>query len=145
MPKCLPNLKLVKPLVIDQVRGRLFSRSRVSGAKGEDLLAIQVADALKKMAEFNNLHAVFTHVANEGKRSSYVGNKSKAMGMIPGAADFVFTWKGGSGWIELKHDKGKQTDCQRDFEYWCKHEGVDYAVCRSLNDVFATLKTWGVV
>lgn len=37
--------------------------------------------------------------------------------------------------IEVKTDKGRQSDSQKKFELLCKEKGVNYSVCRCVDDV----------
>lgn len=112
---------------------------------GEDALSQDVAAFLRKETSNQRLTAVWTHIGNEGKRTPAQGAKLKAMGMIPGAADFVFNWSGGGGYIELKTEKGTLQRSQKDYRTWCFNCGVDYRICRSVEEVRLTLLEWGVL
>lgn len=112
--------------------------------KGEDELSHRVANYLREQSILRG-GFVWSHVPNEGKRTKLIGAIKKAMGMIPGTPDFLFMWRGGAGFIELKIGNKKQTDSQRDFEKWCRREGVHYSLCHSQAEVHQTLKEWGLV
>ena len=113
--------------------------------KPEQQLCINISDELRRFPVSGKLKAVWTHVPNEGNRSRLNGAILKAMGMIPGYADYVFCWDNGSGTIEIKADKGKPTELQKLFARWCDDSGVKYALCRSVEEVMDSLKSWGVL
>lgn len=80
---------------------------------------------------------------NMGKRR---GGILKAGGVRKaGVADWGFAWGAGSGFIELKVGDGKQGQDQIDFEADCESHGVRYEIARSVDDVQAILKSWGVL
>jgi hypothetical protein len=81
---------------------------------------------------------VIHHSKNGGSlRSAKEGAKFKAMGVYPGFAD-LFIMKATDDYhgllIELKTDKGKQTDLQKGFELVALYEGYQYSVCRSIDE-----------
>lgn len=127
---------------------KLLSREKLSmkfRIEPEQRLSIEVADWLRGMSLTGQLKAVFFHVPNESKRHIITAMILKAMGMLSGVSDFIFLWNDGSGVIELKVGKGKETENQLLFFDWCDSLGVYRATCRSLEDVQRTLKTWGLV
>ena len=76
-----------------------------------------------------------------GKR---LGGILKTQGkVVAGVPDFIFLWGTGSGGIELKVGRNGQSEPQKDFQDWCRREGVAYAVCRNLDEVIGTLTAWG--
>ena len=77
-------------------------------------------------------------VPNGGRRDMATGAKLKAEGVLPGVADLILlVRRGGYGalLIEMKTDKGRQSDSQR---WWqqtvCSDGEYKYVVCRSLDD-----------
>lgn len=85
------------------------------------------------------------HPANGGYRNPREARKLKDMGVRPGVADLAMILPGArAGFIELKAGKGRQTDTQKTFQADCERLGAPYAVCRSLNEVEQTLRSWGV-
>ena len=125
------------------------------GKRGpEDNLSIDVATVLRAASLEGRLRAVWTSVPHEvgavSRGSSQFGvavakyAKQKAMGLIAGSGDFVFTWPGGGAWIELKVE-ASLSPAQRDFKAWCEETGSHYAVCRSVAEVEATLFSWGAL
>lgn len=113
--------------------------------KPEEKISVDFSDRLRVLTLEKQFPCVWSHLANEGKRSPLVAIITKAMGMIPGAGDYVFCWATGSGFIELKYDKNKQTERQKYFEKWCNENGVKYALCYSADSAIETLKGWGLI
>lgn len=113
--------------------------------KPEEQMSVELADNLRELTLQRKMHCVFTHIANEGKRSLLVALITKAMGMIPGVGDFLFCWATGSAFIELKAGKNKQSENQKNFELWCQENDVKYAVCYSVEESILTLQRWGLI
>lgn len=111
----------------------------------EERLCIEIADELRGLTLEGRLGCIWTHIPNEGKRHPLVALILRAMGMITGAADFVFTWPTGACWVEIKAGKGKQSEYQQYFEQWCGGQSVRYAVCRSKDEVLDLLKGMGAL
>ena len=122
----------------------------------EQRLSIKLADKLRWLEVQGRMKCCWTHIPNEGKRSQIVGAILKRMGMIPGAADFVFTGAFGGGYIELKIHPNGQNDNQRYFEMWCNQRNSKYVVHTAMedtaealdqcvNDAVKTLVEWGAV
>lgn len=127
---------------------RLMSRGKIpwkATVKPEERISIEFADALRGYTLTGELSAVWHHNPNEGKRHPITGIIMRAMGMLPGVADYTFTWLGGSGHIELKTGKNTQSDYQKDYEQWCAAQGVHYEICRTPTEGFDVLKNWGVL
>lgn len=107
----------------------------------EDLLQMQVVRALKIVAP----DCLVYHAANGGSRHPGEARKLKDMGVLPGVADLCFILsEGRAAFIELKAGKGRQTPSQKAFQEAATGKGALYAVCRSLDEVLATLKGWAV-
>jgi len=121
----------------------------------EDDLALVVGSALRGWVLEGRLHATFTCIPHEVGAVSRTSSefrtaqaryaKNVAFGLIAGSGDYVFIGEGRGGWIELKAPRGSLSEGQRDFRAWSEHTGAPYAVCRSLNDVEATLLGWGLL
>lgn len=109
-------------------------------------------------------HALCFAVPNGGKRSKIEAAIMKSTGVMPGVADLLLFWQreifkserdlcGNSiayylpehGAIELKAGKNTVTPTQKDFRDKWAGLGGKYALCRSLDDVQAALKMWGVI
>src|SRR5258708_2131628 len=80
--------------------------------KPEEQLGISFADQLGHLTVGGYLNAVRGHSPSEGKRSVIVALILRAMGMHVGIGDYFFCWANGSGFIEFKAGKGKQTEGQ---------------------------------
>lgn len=116
----------------------------------EEQLAINFADELRRYTETGELTCVWVHPANEiaGRRSRLAAIRytiAKRMGLVDGAADYLFLWANGSGALEAKVGKNKQQDNQLDFEWWCQQNGVHYEVFRTVDEGIAILEKWGVL
>lgn len=72
-------------------------------------------------------------------------NELKKMGMLPGCSDLCIVYNGKAYFLEVKTDKGKQSDAQILFMDNVLRAGCEYAVVRSVGDVEWVLKKWGVI
>lgn len=127
---------------------RLMSRDKIPWKcklKSEELMAVELADALRRATLDGKLHAVWCHVPNEGKRHPFVAIIMKAMGMLPGSLDYWFIWENGGGLIELKSGKNKPSEFQEYFITWCEQRRVNKAVCYSVDSALEVLRGWGVL
>jgi hypothetical protein len=76
-------------------------------------------------------------IPNGGFRNKVEAAVMKGEGILPGVADLFlmrssFDYAG--LFIEIKTDKGRQTDAQKKFEKNCALEGYGYEVVRSLDE-----------
>lgn len=70
--------------------------------------------------------------------------KAKAMGVRRGFPDLMFLFPDGvTRYIELKTATGSLSPEQREFRDRAKPYGV-WALCRSLDEVIAALRSWGI-
>lgn len=118
--------------------------------KPEEALAIEFAVALRQATLEGRLQCVWTHPANEiaGRRDRLAQIRytiAKAMGLIDGAADYLFLWGTGSGALEAKVGKNGQQPNQEDFEAWCLEMNVPYRTFTSTDEGLAILIEWGVM
>lgn len=97
----------------------------------EDTECVAFVEWLRKATRSGNVHAVWFHVPNEGRRSWKQGTLQRAKGLCPGTPDYIFIWEGGSLALEFKSPSGNQTKGQREFEKWCAHENIPYHLVRS--------------
>ena len=111
----------------------------------EDRIAIEFANELRKASIEGRLNAVWLHVPNESKRSSAAGAIARALGLIPGTADYLFLHANGSFALECKADKGRQNDNQKDFEQWCEDQRVPYHVFRTVEEGLGYVRDYGVL
>lgn len=159
---------------------RLLIPAHTSGLKlnEEQAISAQLYHALVAEDAAGRLKAVCTCIANELPIPAFteqlrvaavkIAQKRRAMGVIPGAADWVFLWRGGSGFIELKTPGGQvrlrqvkrvsgpklhpvktqpgiQSDDQKAFQAWCERLEVPYVVRTNVQDSIATLQEWGAI
>lgn len=105
-------------------------------------------DALQMaVMEYLEFFPVFAfHPKNSGWKSIQTAVRDKKLGIKAGVADIVIMWKGSNiGFIELKTEKGKLSDSQKEFRDTCESFSFQYAVCRSVLDVANTIKGWGII
>jgi 3-hydroxy-3-methylglutaryl CoA synthase len=79
----------------------------------------------------NPQHIIFA-VPNGGQRSKAQAMLFKATGLIAGVADLIVIQPNRIVFIELKKEKGKQSDDQQQFERKVKSLGFEYYLIRSL-------------
>lgn len=104
----------------------------------EDILQRQVWQYLK--IQYPNMLAF--HVPNGGRRDEREAAKFKSMGVIPGVSDLLLFWPGGFGAIELKAGKNKMQPTQIEFQRKWELAGGNFALCYSLDEVIAVIKSW---
>lgn len=106
----------------------------------EQALHIQVAQFMRVALP---PEIVWLHVPNGGKRTRAEAALFKVMGQLPGAADLLVILPGGQcGWIELKARAGVVSDAQHEFGHRVKALGCGHQVCRTIEEVEATLARW---
>jgi len=62
------------------------------------------------------------------------GRLNKFLGVVKGRSDMVLYYKSFSVMIELKTEKGRQSDHQRAWQYLMKSQGFEYYIIRSLEE-----------
>jgi hypothetical protein len=62
------------------------------------------------------------------------GKLNKFLGVVKGRSDMVLYYKSFSVMIELKTEKGRQSDSQRAWQYLMQKQGFEYYVVRSLEE-----------
>ena len=62
------------------------------------------------------------------------GKLNKFLGVVKGRSDMVLYYKGFSVMIELKTEKGRQSDSQRAWQYLMTNQGFRYYIIRSLEE-----------
>jgi hypothetical protein len=149
IPKALMPKRDTSPLA---VMSRIMRRRDISNLrlKPEERLAVDFADALRDATLRGDLRAVWTHPANEiaGRRSGLSMIRyaiAKRMGLIDGAADYLFLWADGSGALEAKVGNNQKQENQIDFEIWCLSNGVRYSVFTSVEEGMEKLREWGAL
>lgn len=88
-------------------------------------------------------HVILTHPANQS-RSPQEGAKYKRMGVRAGASDLLLWWQDGAGGVEIKKTGGKETANQATFGFLLKRLGHHYGVCRSWQEYYNLLLSWGI-
>lgn len=88
--------------------------------------------------------ALALHVPNEGRRTNKEGVLLKAMGLLPGASDWLVIHAGKSVWIELKTGRNKLTTEQAAFMERAKRAGCKTFIARSLAEVELALDQAGI-
>lgn len=107
----------------------------------EDALQKAVAAFLKVAAP----DLLWFHPANGGFRNVREAGKLKAMGVRAGVADLAITLPDGrSAFIELKVGAGRLSPAQAEFRATCERLSIPHDICRSIEDVVACLRAWGV-
>jgi len=107
----------------------------------EESLQIAVADYLRLAAP----SLLWFHVANERKCTPQRGAKLKRLGVLAGVPDLVFVLANGQvRFIELKAGRGRLTDKQAEFFEAALILATPCATARSVEEVAAILRGWGV-
>ena len=110
----------------------------------EDKISRNFAIWLRDMFYANKLNGVFLHIPNEGKgRAAMV--KKKAIGLVPGAADWLILANGKNLFIELKDGNKKLNENQKIFKYWCSRTLIPYYKCGSLEEAIEVVKLEGFI
>jgi hypothetical protein len=65
--------------------------------------------------------------------------------MTAGAADLALVVNGHPYFLELKAEKGVQSDAQKAFQARVIMAGGTYAIAYSINDALAILRAWGAI
>jgi hypothetical protein len=79
---------------------------------------------------------------SEGKREMMY---KKSIGLFPGASDLIILLPGKCIFVEVKTEKGKQSEKQIEFEQIVLALGFAYLLVRSLNDFIKQLQSLGFV
>ena len=117
----------------------------LSGAKPEDKICVEFFSDYVKALRDGDCNALIAHITNEfsGDKRPVWGMLKSAMGRVKGAPDYIVTWQGGSGFIEVKAEDGRMSPEQVAFAAACEQLGIRHAVCRSKGAIIATLMNWG--
>lgn len=98
---------------------------------------IQVACVRWFAYQFPELRGLLFAVPNGGRRDAVTGAKLKAEGVVAGVSDLILLVpsKGhGALLIEMKTEKGRQTDEQKRWQELVERVGYQYVVCRSFDE-----------
>lgn len=72
------------------------------------------------------------------------GRVLKGMGVVSGVPDILLLWEGRTHWLELKAPKGVVSNVQRVCHAELEQAGSPTAVCKTLDEVIAALRGWGI-
>lgn len=84
-------------------------------------------------------------VPNGGARSKATAGKLKAEGVVAGVADLLLlvpNWQSHGLAIEMKTDKGRQSELQQWWQSAVTAQGYQYSVCRSLDQFIETVEAY---
>lgn len=87
------------------------------------------------------LRLLLHHSPNGGARTAYEGKAFKRMGTRAGFPDLVLLLpRGGHPYlcVEMKSDKGRQSDTQKEYQRAVEQAGALYVICKSF-DEFKTI------
>jgi hypothetical protein len=84
-------------------------------------------------------------IPNGHKRNAITGAILKREGVVAGVAD-LFLMKSNNKyhglWIEVKTDKGKQSESQKEFERKALREGYKYVICKNIDQFINEVETY---
>ena len=84
-------------------------------------------------------------IPNGHKRNAITGAILKREGVVAGVAD-LFLMKANQKyhglWIEVKTDKGKQSESQKEFERKALREGYKYVICKNIDQFINEVETY---
>jgi hypothetical protein len=118
---------------------RLPVRKRKQPERG---LHLAVANFLR-MALPDDGEVLWWHTPNGGMRHKAEARLLKQMGTLAGIFEFTFVYCGLARGIELKHES-YPSQAQRRVYRWAGRAGMQYAICRSVDEVQAALESWSI-
>jgi hypothetical protein len=127
-------------------RVKRAKRKATVGKRQSPERAIQTAivRALHKFCKPSQ--AVWFAVPNGGHRHIHAAIKLKGEGVRSGVADLCFVLPGGVfAGLELKAEKGRQSDNQKQFADAVAAIGGRYEVAHSVDEAWGILSGWGVL
>lgn len=81
----------------------------------------------------NPRHIIFS-VPNGGSRNILEAKKMKLTGTLAGVSDLIIIQQNKTIFVEVKTEKGIQSDVQKDFQTRVSNLGFEYLIVRSLED-----------
>ena len=110
-------------------------------ARGSSEAEVKEKDLLKLIQDWLTAHKVFHYRSNTGAVAFKGGAKTRFVRFgTPGAPDIIAVVKGQYVGIEVKGEKGEQSQVQYDFQMDLKRAGGLYILARKLEDVTAVLR-----
>lgn len=104
--------------------------------------------AQRQVVEYLQLSAppsLIWYACPNGGHSKGQNGRNKALGVLPGVPDLHFVLDGNRiAYIEMKAPKGVLSEAQKTFKAVCVLRGSPWALCRSVDEVEAALRSWGV-
>ena len=74
------------------------------------------------------------HIPNGGSRNAREAHNLKLSGVLAGVSDLVILMQNRAVFVELKTDKGRQSDNQKKFQQDVEALGFEYLIWRSIDD-----------
>ena len=125
------------------VRSRTRASAREALPERELSHHIAVADVLRRFARDD---VIWFHPANGEHRDKRTAAKLRAMGVQPGAPDFVIVIGGRVHLLEMKRPGGeKPSKAQRDFLFRAVAAGCETAVAFGIDAALDRLNLWGAL
>jgi len=113
--------------------------------KPEAAICVDFADKCRFYSRSGELEALWFTVPNEARRSIHQRSILRAMGLLPGAPDYVFIGSESAVCIEFKTPTGKQSIAQKTVESFCGELGITYEIARSSEDGLKILEKNGLL
>ncbi len=102
-------------------------------------------NVVKLLEDFGRPDVCWFAVPNGELRSPRVGKKLKECGVQRGVADLIFTIDGVVWGLELKTDKGRQSDVQTSWQEQFERAGGQYILARGLKEAIKALQRIGAL
>lgn len=113
--------------------------------KPEAAICVDFADKCRFYSRSGELQALWFTVPNEARRSIHQRSILRAMGLLPGAPDYVFIGSESAVCIEFKTPTGRQSIAQKTVESYCGELGITYEIARSSEDGLKILEKNGLL
>ena len=84
--------------------------------------------------ELPHLRGLWWHTPNGEFRDKKTAAKLAGMGVLPGVPDFIFINKGTIFCVELKNEKGRLTEAQKQLHLLWDEYGIEIYIVRSLSE-----------
>lgn len=131
--------------VLDQMRTMANAKTRKRPTFREDRLQMNCKYWFD--CQYPQYRLLLHHSPNEGllMKHDRDGAKRKAMGMRPGFPDFIFLMPNRQYpylAMELKSEKGRQSDHQKEYQQAVENAGGRYRVIRSLDEFMTEINCY---
>jgi hypothetical protein len=87
----------------------------------------------------------WAHIGNGGYRKPIEAAIMAGLGVRRGAPDLAFVVDGRAFFIELKSERGRLSEAQRECHEQIRQAGGIVGVAGSIDEAVETLRTWGVL